>query len=47
MNTVALAEHAFLLRISCEKCKKEFLIVEGVAMTEEQYSSHPPPRKGT
>jgi len=47
VGTVTLAEHAFMLRIPCEKCGREFLIVDGVAMTEEQYSSHPPPRKGT
>lgn len=40
-----LSDHAFLLRTQCEKCGKEFLIVEGVPMTDEQYSSHPHPRK--
>ena len=43
MSTAALADHAFLLRARCEKCGKEFLIVDGVAMTDEQYSSHLPP----
>jgi hypothetical protein len=38
-----LADHAFLLRARCEICGKEFLIVEGVPMTEEQYSSHASP----
>jgi hypothetical protein len=37
-----LSDHAFLLRTRCEKCGKEFLIVAGVPMTDEQYSSHPP-----
>ena len=43
-STAALAEHAFLLRARCEKCGQEFLIVEGVPMTEEQYSSRTRPR---
>lgn len=46
MSTAALADHAFLLRARCEKCSKEFLIVDGVAMTDEQYSSHLPPGPG-
>jgi ribosomal protein S27AE len=37
---VALADHAYLLRTQCEKCGKEFLIVDGIPMTEEQYRSH-------
>ena len=40
----ALADDAFLLRTQCEKCGKEFLIVDGVPMTDERYSSHNPPR---
>ena len=39
ISTTVLADYAFLLRTRCEKCGKEFLIVEGVPMTEEQYSS--------
>ena len=38
--TVDLSRHAYLLRALCEKCGKEFLIVNGIPMTEEQYSSH-------
>lgn len=38
--TADLADHAFLLRTKCEKCGKEFLIVERLPMTDEQYSSH-------
>ena len=38
--TADLAAHAFLLRTKCEKCGKEFLIVERLPMTDEQYSSH-------
>ena len=44
ISTVALASQAFLLRARCEKCGQEFLIVEGVPMTEEQYSSRTRPR---
>jgi transcriptional regulator NrdR family protein len=44
ISTAALADHAFLLRTQCEECGKEFLIVEGVPMTEEQYSSSIGPR---
>jgi hypothetical protein len=40
----ALADESFLLRTRCEKCSKEFLIVEGVPMTDERYSKHNPPR---
>ena len=47
IGTVELSGQAFLLRTQCEKCGKEFLIVEGVPMTDEQYSSHPRPRNGT
>ena len=39
VSTADLADQAFLLRIQCEKCGKEFLIVDGTPMTEEQYSS--------
>ena len=46
MTAAALADDAFLLRVRCEKCGKEFLIVDGVAMTDEQYSSHLPPGSG-
>jgi transposase-like protein len=42
VSTADLAEHAFLLRIQCEKCGKEFLIVDGTPMTEAQYSSRGP-----
>jgi len=38
-STAALADHAYMLRARCEKCGKEFLIVESVAMTEEKYTS--------
>ena len=44
IRIAALADEAFLLRTQCEKCGKEFLIVEGVAMTNERYASHNPPR---
>jgi hypothetical protein len=40
ISTATLADHAFLLRSRCEKCGKEFLIVDGVPMTEEQYSAN-------
>jgi len=40
ISTATLAHGAFLLRTLCEKCGKEFLIVEGIPMTEERYSSH-------
>ena len=40
----ALADDAFLLRTQCEKCGEEFLIVDGVPMTDERYSLHNPPR---
>jgi DNA-directed RNA polymerase subunit RPC12/RpoP len=40
----SLADESFLLRTRCEKCGKEFLIVEGVPMTDERYSKHNPPR---
>jgi hypothetical protein len=32
-NIAALDDNAFLLRTQCEKCGKEFLIVEGVPRT--------------
>ena len=38
MSTADLAEHAFILCAECELCSKEFLIVDGVPTTEEQYS---------
>jgi hypothetical protein len=41
-SIAALADDAFLLRTQCEKCGKEFLIVKGVPMTNERYSSHNP-----
>jgi len=41
--TADLADHAFLLRAQCEKCGREFLIVERLPMTDEQYSSHTSP----
>ena len=44
ISTAALAAQAFLLRARCEKCGQEFLIVESVPMTEEQYSSRTRPR---
>ena len=40
IGIAALADEAFLLRTQCEKCRKEFLIVEGIPMTDKQYSSH-------
>jgi predicted Zn finger-like uncharacterized protein len=47
ISTADLADHAFLLRIRCEKCGKEFLIVDGTPMTDGQYSiSSSPPRLG-
>ena len=44
-NIAELADDAFLLRSQCKKCGKDFLIVEGVPMTDEQYSLHNPPRQ--
>lgn len=44
ISTVALASQAFLLRARCEKYGQEFLIVEGVPLTEEQYASRMRPR---
>jgi hypothetical protein len=41
--TTDLADHAFLLRAQCEKCGREFLIVERLPMTDEEYSSHTSP----
>ena len=38
ISTADLADHAYILRALCKKCGKEFLIVEGVPMTEKQYS---------
>jgi hypothetical protein len=38
-----LADHAFLLRAQSEKCGKEFVTVERIPMTDEQYSSHTAP----
>jgi len=38
ISTADLADHAFILRALCKKCGKEFRIVEGVPMTEQQYS---------
>lgn len=46
MSTADLADYAFMLRAHCETCGKEFLIVNGVPMTDEQYSSHLPPTAG-
>src|SRR5215469_9070151 len=43
-SIAALADDAFLLRTQCKKCSKEFLIVDGVPMTDERYSLHNPPR---
>jgi hypothetical protein len=43
--TVDFADSAFILRTLCEKCGKEFLIVDGVPVTEEQYSPHPVPAR--
>jgi len=39
IGTAALFDHVFMSRKRCEKCGKEFLIVDGIAMTEEQYSA--------
>jgi DNA-directed RNA polymerase subunit RPC12/RpoP len=39
IGTAALAGHAYLLRTQCEKCGKEYLILDGFPITEEQYSS--------
>jgi len=41
-----LADGAFLLRVRCEKCGEEFLIIDSVPMTEEQYLSHFHPAVG-
>ena len=38
VGTAALFEHVFMSRKKCEKCGKEFLIVNGVPMTQEQYA---------
>jgi hypothetical protein len=37
IGTAALFEHIFISRKTCEKCEKEFLIVNDIPMTEEQY----------
>lgn len=39
ISTAALAEHVYLLRLRCEKCGKDFYTVDGLPMTEWQYSS--------
>ena len=39
VSTAEISDHTFLLRTQCEKCAKEFLIVEGVPMKDEQYST--------
>jgi len=46
-NTAHLAKLASFLRTQCEKCGKEFLIVEGIPMTEQQYTDRLGPPKGT
>jgi len=42
----ALPDDAFLLRARCEKCGEEFLIIDRVPMTEEQYLSSVHPTVG-
>jgi hypothetical protein len=39
IGTAALFDQIFISRKSCEKCQREFLIVDGVAMTEDQFRS--------
>ena len=41
-----LADDVFLLRTRCERCGKEFLIIDRVPMTEEQYLSRVHPAVG-
>jgi len=38
IGTAALFDHVFMSRKKCERCGKEFLIVDGVPMTQEQYA---------
>ena len=38
IGTAALFDHVFMSRKRCEKCGKDFLIVDGIPMTEEQYA---------
>jgi transposase-like protein len=38
IGTAALFDHVFMSRTKCERCGKEFLIVNGVPMTREQYA---------
>jgi hypothetical protein len=35
--SAAAFDHVFMSRKSCEKCTQEFLIVDGVPMTEDQF----------
>jgi len=38
IGTAALFDHVFMSRKRCEKCGKDFLIVDSIPMTEEQYA---------
>jgi transposase-like protein len=38
IETAAALDQTFMSRKACEKCDREFLIVDGVPMTEDQYS---------
>jgi transposase-like protein len=37
IGTAAALDQIFMSRKACEKCGKEFLIVDGVPMSEDQY----------
>jgi DNA-directed RNA polymerase subunit RPC12/RpoP len=37
IGTAAAFDHIFMSRKACEKCGREFLIVDGAPMTEDQY----------
>jgi hypothetical protein len=39
MGTAALFERVFMSRKKCENCGREFLIVNDIPMTEEQYQN--------
>jgi len=38
IGTAALFDHVFMSRKKCKRCGRDFLIVDGIPMTEEQYA---------
>ncbi len=38
MGTAAMFDTVFMSRKQCERCKREFLIVNDIPMTETQYA---------